>query len=606
MAQSVDFYIDVTSGQLIAAGSGYIGSVPTLTRNDSYTFRLRLQERDASGFLRDISTSGIAAKIGIGGIDDGPSDGQFKLALNATTSSAISFNATTTQLYNSISAIAVGATVTTYGNDPYSYLITSATQNTAMSFGGDAFTLFPTSSVLVSTRRFPKTGVAAQQIIQLRRNPAVYADTFIPSPTGGIVSLSKIQDGGTAKNESFLLKVGSDAIGGGVVLNYGSNSTTAIPIGSNTTSFTEALQSVTGIGVGNISVDASPNFGEYTISFVKALGNTNLTTGFTLDASGVVFANFIQSTVTMATAELDELFAEAGTDSITPTIEIEVTQSGKTSTVYQSTISVRRDLITTGSVVPAAQASYYTKSETDALFVEDSTLNVDATNRILIASSNSNSVDWEGRGLYDSSDNQGVNWESRELYDVGENITLDWNQGYLFDVANAVTAILWKDEHLLYDFTGNTSFDFGRRQLLSSNGTSKMFEWQDQGIAFFGVTTKSQVTQGSAVSALIDYGLLASSTTYGALPLSSKTLTTTASLYFGQVNSNSTNSISITVTGCNLNDIVLIGLPPSINNGLAFSGHVTTSNGLEVDCINATNGNITPATATYRITVIGY
>jgi hypothetical protein len=60
------------------------------------------------------------------------------------------------------------------------------------------------------------------------------------------------------------------------------------------------------------------------------------------------------------------------------------------------------------------------------------------------------------------------------------------------------------------------------------------------------------------------------------------------------------------VTGCNLNDIVLLGLPANTGNGIAFSGHVTTANGIEVDCINATNGNITPATATYRITVIGY
>ena len=62
----------------------------------------------------------------------------------------------------------------------------------------------------------------------------------------------------------------------------------------------------------------------------------------------------------------------------------------------------------------------------------------------------------------------------------------------------------------------------------------------------------------------------------------------------------------MTVTGCSLNDIVLLGLPASMDNGIAFAGHVTVTNGIEIDCINATNGNITPATATYRITVIGY
>ena len=78
------------------------------------------------------------------------------------------------------------------------------------------------------------------------------------------------------------------------------------------------------------------------------------------------------------------------------------------------------------------------------------------------------------------------------------------------------------------------------------------------------------------------------------------------SIYFGLVSSNSTNSVSVVVTGCQINDIVLIGLPASNPQGVSFNGHATTANGLEVDCINATNGNLTPATATYRITVIGY
>jgi hypothetical protein len=108
------------------------------------------------------------------------------------------------------------------------------------------------------------------------------------------------------------------------------------------------------------------------------------------------------------------------------------------------------------------------------------------------------------------------------------------------------------------------------------------------------------------VSGLINTGLIANGATYGVLPASPRTLTTTASIYFGLVSSNSTNSVSVVVTGCQVNDIVLIGLPASNPNGLSFNGHATTTNGLEVDCINATNGNITPATATYRITVIGY
>ncbi|NBW21981.1 MAG: hypothetical protein EBR82_79915, partial [Caulobacteraceae bacterium] len=366
MAQNIDFYIDVTNGSLVAAGSTANGVMPTLTRNDTYNFRVRLQQRDSANFLRDFDTTGSSIKLGIGGIDDGPSDGQFKLVLNSVTSNAISFNATPAQVLTAISGIAGQATVTTYGSEPYSYLITAVTPNTAMSFGGSNFTLFPTSSVIISTRRFPTSGVQAQQIIKLRRNPAVYSDSFTTAPTNGVVFLTKVQDGSATQNETYKLTVGPEAEGGSLVLGYDGSSTTGVPIGATAASFTEALSAVTGIGAGNISVDSGNNSGKYTISFVRGLGLQNITTALSLDASGVVFGNFLQSSVTLATAELDELFAEEGTDTITPTLEIELTQDGTPKTVYQGSIDVRRDLITTGAVVPAAQASYYTKAEADA------------------------------------------------------------------------------------------------------------------------------------------------------------------------------------------------------------------------------------------------
>jgi len=546
MAQSLDIYIDTTSGVLVSQGAAKDGALPTLTRNDSYNLRLRLQERDSAGLLRDLDTSSSSVKLGIGGIDTRPTDGQFKLVLNSITSSAISFNATPLQVYNAISAIAgTGVTVTTYGNEQFSFLITSATANTALSFGGSAFTLFPTSSVLVNTRRFPAASVAAQQVIRLVRNPAVYADTFTASPTAGIVSLTKIQDGSATQNETYNLAIGSDAEGGSVVLNFGPNSTTAIPIGSNAASFAEALSSITTISAGNISVDLGNNAGNYSISFVRSLGLTNITTALTLDASGVIFGNFLQSTVTMATAELDELFAEAGTDTITPKIEVELTQNGTPKTVLQSDITVRRDLITSGSSVPAAQASYLTAAESYAALVANSTTGVNAT----------------ARGLADSS---------------------------------AVTSVA-----------------FGARTLNNSSGTAVVsygagLSFANTPMGFYGATVTAQPANINVVSGLINLGLIANGTTYGVLPQSPRTLTTTASINFGSVGSNSSTSITVAVTGCAINDIVLLGMPSAVCEGLSFFGHVVTGNQIHVDAVNATNGSMTQSAQTFRITVIGY
>jgi len=546
MAQSLDIYIDTTNGNLVAAGSARNGTLPTLTRNDSYNLRVRLKERDSNGFLRDFNLTGSSIKLGIGGIDADPTDGQFKLVLNSVTSSAISFNATPLQVYTAISGIAgAGVTVTTYGQEQFAYLITSATANTAMSFGGSAFTLFPTSSVLVSTRRFPASSVAAQQVIRLVRNPAVYSDTFVASPTAGVVSLTKIQDGSATQNETYNLAIGTDAEGGSVVLNFGSNSTTAIPIGASAASFAEALTSITAISNGNVSVDLGNNSGNYLISFVRDLGLQNLTTTFSLDASGVIFGNFLQTTCTLATAELDELFAEAGADTITPKIEVELTQNGTPKTVLQADVTVRRDLLTTGSAVPAAQASYLTSAESYAAFVRNSTTGVNST----------------AGSLSDTSAVTSVNYGARTLNNSSGTAVVSYGAGLSFS---------------------NTP------------------------LGFYGATVTAQPTNINVVSGLINVGLIASGVSYGVLPQSSYTVTTLASVTFGTVNGNDQHYRDVVVTGATVNGIVLVGLPSAISAGAIIQGVVYKTNTVCLSCVNADSVSRDVNTATYRITVIGY
>jgi hypothetical protein len=545
MAQSLDLYIDVSKGELLSGGSAINGALPTLTRNDSYNLRVRLRERDSGGFLRDLNTSGISVKLGIGGVEDSPTDGQFKLTLGAVTSTAISFNATTTQVYNAISAIAgAGVTVATFGSITQGvYLITSATANTALSFGGDAFTLFPTSSVLINTRRNPAAGVPAQQVIKLVRNPAVYADTFTASPTAGIVSLTKLQDGSSSQNEIYNLSAGADAEGGSVVLNFGTNSTTAIALGATAASFREALSAVTGIGAGNISVDSGN--GNYTISFVRDLGLQNVTTELTLDTSGVIYGTFLQSAVTINTAGIEELFAEASADEITPKLEVELTQSGTPKTILQTDVTIRKDLITTGSAVPAAQASYLTAAETYAAFVRNSTT--------------------------------GVNSSVRSLAD-----------------SSAVTAVAF-GARTLNNSSGTAVVSYGAG--LSFSNTP---------LGFYGVAVTAQPTNINAVSGLINVGLLANSTTYGVLPQSPRTVTTLTSITFGTVNANDQHYRDVVVTGAAVNDIVLIGLPSAISAGAVIQGVAYQSNTVCISCVNSDSASIAVNTATYRITVIGY
>jgi hypothetical protein len=239
----------------------------------------------------------------------------------------------------------------------------------------------------------------------------------------------------------------------------------------------------------------------------------------------------------MATAELDAIFATTLSNTKTLTLEIETTDSTGVKTLGQRSVTVRRDLVSTGNAIPSPQASYYTRAETDAGFVPNSGTNVDSTNRVLHDSGGTDSVDWQNRKLYD--------------------------------------------------------------------GSTEYIAWND-GLGFYGNTAIAQPTGTNVVSNVISLGLIASSPTYGVLPQSPRTLTAVTYTTFGLVPSNNVISKTVTITGCQLNDIVLLGLPANIEEGLAFSGHVVNANQIHIDALNVTGSGKTQTAATYRITVIGY
>jgi len=500
-------------------------------------------ERQTNGIFTDVDLSSSSLKAGIGTIENEPSAGSFKLAVNGITSAAIPFNATAISVYNAISNNV--STVALYGSQSYgSYLLTATQPNTAMSFSSDAFTLFPASSVLIGTRRNPATSVEAQQVVQLVRNPIVYADTFTTSPTTGEIALPLLNNGSTALNETYELTVGPRVLGGSFALVFGSNATTAIPLFSTAASVQAAISAGISAVTRSVSVQDNGKSG-YFISFVGALGLTNITTALTLDPTSVQFIPFKQTTLTINTAEVQDAFADAGTDTITPTIEIELTQAGTPKTVYQGNITIRKDLITAGSTVPGARDSYYTKSETNSLFVEDSSTNVDATSRILSSAGGIYSLDYGSRTLYDSS----------------FQVALDYSTALAF---------------------------------------------QSTCMGFYGAAAVARPTNINVVSGLINIGLIASGTTYGVLPQSPRTVTTLTSVTFGTLAANDQHYRDVVVTGALVNDIVLVGLPTAISAGAIIQGVVYQTNTVCLSCVNADSVSRDVNTATYRITVIGY
>ncbi len=561
MASTLDLYIDTASGSLLDGGSVVGGALPTLTRNDTYTLRLRLLEKQPNGSLNDIDLSSSSLKAAIGNIEEAPSGGSFKLNINGITSSAIPFNATAVCVFNAISNNV--STVALYGSESFgSYLLTATQPNTAMSFGSDAFTLFPTSSVLVGTRRFPAASIEAQQVVKLVRNPIVYSDTFTTAPTSGEIVLTKLQEGSATQNETYELSVGPRVLGGSYALAFGANSTTAIELFTTAVSVQSAISSGINTITSNVSVADNGKLG-YIISFTGRFALTNVTTELTIDSTGVNFIPFQQTTLTVNTAEVTDAFADSGEATITPTLEIELTQSGTPKTIYQGNVTIRKDLITAGSTVPGAQAAYYTKAEANALFVEDSNTNVDATNRKLYNSSGSVFLDWQNSTI-------GTGATILDLSGTAVTITDGYNLG-----------------------VGTTT---GTKIGVSTSSK----------LSFYGSTAITQPANINVVSGLINLGLIANSATYGVLPQSVDTLTLLTSVTFGTVAANDQHYRDVVVTGAAVNDIVLVGLPSAVSAGIVIQGVVYKANTVCLSATHADTGSVALNTATYRITVIGY
>lgn len=556
MSATLDISIDTGASEAIEGGSIIQGQLPILTKSDSYTLRLRLLEKNQFGSYQDIDFSGASLKVGIGDIETRPSDGSFILYANGTTSTAIPFNASPLQVYNAISNNV--STVLQYGTLTYgSYLLTASQPNTAMSFGSDNYTLFPSSSILINNRRVPTANVNAQQTIRIFKNPAVYSDSFIATPTAGQATLTKIQDGGSGVNETYSLVFTELVQGGLFSLSFGPHSTIGISPQINVASFQEFLQAVTGIGVDNISVLQQAS-GEYSIQFCGALAQTNITTSLILDPAGLNFIPFRQTTLTLATSELEDLFAEAGTSEIEPTLEIEITQNGTPKTILQEPITIRTGLITGNPAQITPQAQYYTKAESDALFVEDSTGNVDAANRKLKDSSSVLSTDYGLRKLHDS---------------LGAE-TLRWDSGIGF---------------------------FGSSAITKPSGQNVV-----SSLTNLGLINYTQVSSANIVSAFVQTGLLQTTTTIGIFPGSIETIYGSVAVAFGTIGGHDQVSTTVAVSGASVGDMVILGLPNAVCVGLTFAAYVSETNVVRIDALNTDNASIVQSNQTYKFYVVGY
>jgi hypothetical protein len=342
MALNIDLPVNPVAGLLSdAAGSSF---PLTYTRNDSVTLRVRLMDRTITGDYVDSTANPVTITAAVGPVQGYPVRGFFQLSTTTGTSAQIAYNAATSAVASAVSAVAGNVTVEAWGSGGSAWLVTAATANTALSFSGVTVSLFPASQIRVSTLQAPASGVTAAQVVELCRTAAVSTSVFSTASTANVVTLSLLQDGSTTRNETYRLLIGSDAVGGFYSLSFDGNTSAAVSLGASSSQLQTALQAVSGLS-GKVSVSELDGGGGHMISFVGTLGLTNITTALLLDIGGVQFATFRTGTLTMTGLNLEQLFIDAGANTATAMLEVQVQADGTPGTFIQQEITLRRDLV---------------------------------------------------------------------------------------------------------------------------------------------------------------------------------------------------------------------------------------------------------------------
>jgi hypothetical protein len=564
--------IDIDNKKLLPAKSGGSYTLPAFSLGDTVQLRLAFL-RQNSGVFNYIDYSADSLKVGIGATAATPSEGEFKLTWNGVTSSAISYNATTSQVQTAL-ASAVSTSVTGISGVTVGWMITMTTAGiftgTTAGLGGSAFTLYPQSSVLIDTDRLASAGIQMRQAVRLLQQPAAFNDSWDNSQVTGGATLTQAQAGSGSQSAIYSLDISNDVYSGQYTLIFGDQAV-GLPYSSTADQIQTELSKLSGIGTyldvnsvtrSNVNVDGAN--GQYGITFVGNLSNTNITSAFIINDAALVRPPFKTGVVTLNTSALNNLLRKDPNQDLY--LEVEISTNGNKNIVYRGTTDIdSTQIINTGSVVPAQTAQYYTKSEIDSGFIANSASNVNST----------------ARSLNDSSSITSLNYGSRTLNNNSGTQVVSYGTGIAF---------------------ANTPMGFfGSSVTAKPSGTNIV-----SGLTNLGLLSYTQPTAVNVVSGLINTGLIASGVSYGVLPQSPYTVTTLASVTFGTLAANDQHYRDVVVTGALVNDIVLVGLPTAISAGAIIQGVVYKTNTVCLSCVNADSVSRDVNTATYRITVIGY
>lgn len=364
-------YPSFDSGTTISNPGFYLGDTTNL---ELYLIDNSTAERRFIDF-----PAGSTIKCAIGDIDTPPQAGTFTLTFGANTTSALAYNITAADLQTALNALASvtsagGVTVSLIGNN-YSISFNSVGARTDMTANGSS--LVPLSSAGITILQQGSSGLAEIVLLHLQTLVAGYTNSFSAgsSPSSTVTTVSSYANRRVVYNVKL-----NNSFRGTFNLSYdltGSYYTITTPqlkydCSSNDiqTAFNDQLISSTQTVSQSGTVAVSKNSdGSFDISFISD-SNEYLqpgTSGLICSVSGIGTNPGVVGDLALNTTGAIALLG--GSTAVQTSLAVQITNAGKTQTVYQTPCVLYATVIDEGTIAPTGLDSYITLSAADTRYM---------------------------------------------------------------------------------------------------------------------------------------------------------------------------------------------------------------------------------------------
>jgi len=381
----MDYIVDVENKRLVSSFlSTRITSPEPAVFGDKPDISVRLVEsNEGTGSLpwRYVDLTGYSIRVGIGNPGGDATSGAFTLTFDGDTTTALDYNATAGDIDTALNALASmvtagGCTVT---QATAGYQVTFDTVGAQNIITATTDGLFPASSAYIYEATTGDGSTAEVQVVTLEVDNAAYIEltTDISAPSA---TVTVVREGVTdTTSELQRVEIDGDPYLGTWAVTINGNTSSAISVDATLAEITTAIEGITGIGAGNVTVTGSTL--DFTIQFASSLGNVATAV---IDVANLTGAVGKTGSIDLNTNQFLELLGGASSASATLEIVKYDTGNSTSDTVLQQAITCRQDVIpdtpASATPFPTYAAASHTHTESDITDLGTSvTLNADTS-----------------------------------------------------------------------------------------------------------------------------------------------------------------------------------------------------------------------------------